>query len=206
MTPSGSYDRWIGRDVHDSTGNQIGTIKDIFYDDVSGRPEWASLEGKGLKGDRLVPLVGAQVLDAADADDEDDGRLVVSFTGDKIQSAPEIRDDHHLGPDEEKTLYSHYGFDWTARDDTHGYGEQWRTPRFDNDYERLDRRDEQVDTVPVHTTANVTVPVDAQVRLRRYQTENQRTETRTVQVPVTETEEHVEVDDVSTSATSRPLR
>ena len=35
-----TYDEWIGRNAVDSDGDKIGEIKDIYYDDVSGRPEW----------------------------------------------------------------------------------------------------------------------------------------------------------------------
>jgi hypothetical protein len=172
-----SYDGWIGRDAYDSHQERIGEIKDIYYDDVTGRPEWVAVKAGMFKGTRLVPIAGAQAQ--ADAGG-------------------------HLDPDQERDLYAHYGFDWESRTDKdYGYGTAYGTERFDKDYEHRtmgaignvgteQRVSEHTEEVPVEAT--IEVPISTTVRLRRWQTEKQAT--RTVTVPVTETEDHVEVAEV----------
>jgi hypothetical protein len=212
MDTNNSYDQWIGMEAVDRQGDKLGKVDEIFYDDVSGRPEWLKVKAGTFKGSRLVPLAGAQYVAKGENDDDDDNQLMLGVTKEQIEGAPEFDVDRHLGADDERKLYAHYGFNWDQRDTTHfGYGEHWNAERFDTKYPKREvgrignigtEQDARTETVPIHTTAQVEVPVDAQVRLRRYETETQHTETRQVQVPVTETEEHVEVADVQ--ATARP--
>ena len=50
MEPATStYDGWIGRDAYDADGDKVGEITDIYYDDVTGRPEWVAVK-TGLFG------------------------------------------------------------------------------------------------------------------------------------------------------------
>jgi hypothetical protein len=195
-----SYDGWIGRDAYDSHQERIGEIKDIYYDDVTGRPEWVAVKAGMFKGTRLVPIAGAQAQ-AADGGD----RMTLAYDKDLIGDAPDIDDaGGHLDPDQERDLYAHYGFDWESRTDKdYGYGTAYGTERFDKDYEHRtmgaignvgteQRVSEHTEEVPVEAT--IEVPISTTVRLRRWQTEKQAT--RTVTVPVTETEDHVEVAEV----------
>ena len=50
---------WIDRTVLDSSGHKIGTVSQIFVDDATNRPEWATVN-TGLFGRRcpLSPLKG----------------------------------------------------------------------------------------------------------------------------------------------------
>lgn len=191
-----SYDQWIGMDAVDREGDKLGKVEAIFYDDVSGRPEWVQVKAGVFKGSRLVPLAGARL-------DEDDKRLVLGCAKDQIDGAPDFAEEGHLDPREEQQLYEHYGFKWDQRGGDHGYGKGWNANRFDAQYPKREvgrignvgtERDETTQTV--HANAQVEVPVDAQVRLRRYETQ------RTKQVTVPVTEEHIEVADVQ--ATARP--
>lgn len=181
MTNQGDYDAWTGRDLYDINDVKVGEVRGVYYDDVSHKPEWLAVK-TGLFGGRVnfVPIAGATVRRrAAAADDDVDAvDLQVRWDKDLIKEAPTVDDSQdHLSMQDEQTLYRHYGFDWGNRtDDHHGYGPSHAaTPRFDRDYET------------VTTRAQVSVPVEAQVRLRRYQTQG----TKTVQVPTSE--EHVEV-------------
>ena len=188
----GSYDEWVGRDAFDRHGNKLGEIKDIFYDDVTQRPEWVAVKAGAFKGQRLVPLAGAALHG-------DDGNLMLNFDKERIIDAPNFDEDQHLSPEQEQRLYQHYGYDWASRGKDHGYGTSFTDQRFDKDYDRskmgaigavgTERTHERTEEVPVKGI--VEVPVDTTVRLRRWETQKQST--RTVQVPVTETEEHVEV-------------
>jgi sporulation protein YlmC with PRC-barrel domain len=200
-TTNRSYDGWIGRDAYDSTGDKLGRIEDVFYDDQTGRPEWLAVK-TGLFGANrtFVPIHGSQPLG------DDDGNLRLAFDKATVKDAPNIDPEGHMSPTEEAELWKHYGYDYSQRD----YGKASAGDRADKDYtfSRWDREqknwgeehrlEEHTEEVPVH--ASVEIPIDTTVRLRRYQTQHQRTETRQVEVPVTETEEHVEVADVDADA------
>jgi hypothetical protein len=193
-----TYDDWIGNDAYDVNGDKIGSIKDLYYDDRTGRPEWIAVKPGVFKGARLVPLQGSTL--------DTNNDLHVAFDKDRISEAPDIdvdedetHDNGHLSAAQEQELYGHYGYNYdAAADDTgYGYGQDYSTgQRADRDYEtaytRTDQTiDETTEDVPVDTS--VEIPVHTTVRLRRYTT--QRQGTQTVQVPTTESEEHVEVVD-----------
>lgn len=191
-----TYDGWIGRDAYDVNGDKIGEITDIFYDDETGRPEWVGVK-TGLFGSNqtFVPIQGSVPCG------DDQGDLRVAFDKDMVKDAPNIDPDAgHMSPDEERELWRFYGFDYQTRD----YGAAAAGDRADKDYtySRWSREqgawgderrvEEHTEEVPVKATAQVEVPIDTTVRLRRYQTQK----TKQVTVPVTETEDHVEVTDV----------
>lgn len=206
MEHPNSYESWIDRDVIDVDGDKIGTITDIFYDDVTGRPEWMKIKTGLFGGSRFAPIAGARLVEEGD-----DLRMQVSFGKDTVKNAPdvdmdnegnEVSDREHLSAAEEQMLYAHYGYTYNNATAKGTYGSQYGKLRPDADYAytRWNREAsswgeprkhaEHTEEVPVRTTAQVEVPVEANVRLRRYQTQ------RTRNVPVTETEEHVEVADV----------
>jgi len=85
----------------DAAGAKIGTVGDVYLDDASGRPAWATVES-GLFGTRVrfVPLGGARV---------EGRRLVLGFGKDAVLAAPRVAEDEHLSAEEEFVLYAHYG-------------------------------------------------------------------------------------------------
>lgn len=89
------------RDLYGSDGDKIGSVKQVYTDDQSGKPEWVTVS-TGLFGTKetFVPL--------ADADLSGD-RLTVPFTKDFVKDAPNLDADGHLSPEEERQLYSYYG-------------------------------------------------------------------------------------------------
>jgi uncharacterized protein (TIGR02271 family) len=97
---------WKGRDVFGSDGEKIGSIKEIYQDDQTGKPEWA-LVSSGLFGMRshFVPLAGAE------PEGED---LRVGATKDQVAAAPSIEGDGELSQDEERSLFEHYGVPYTG--------------------------------------------------------------------------------------------
>lgn len=101
MTTNDTYEGWIGRTAVDTDGDKIGTISDIYYDDVTGQPEWITVK-TGLLGTRssFVPLHGA---------DSDGDNLRLPFGKAQVKDAPNIDTDGSLTPEEERTLYDHYG-------------------------------------------------------------------------------------------------
>ena len=109
-TTTFDYDTWTGRDAYDVDGDKIGSIKDIYFDDVTGRPEWIEVKAGLFKGTRLAPLSGARVeADTGDAED----RLRLAVDKDRVKDAPDMdTGDDHLSSEQERELYSYYGFDW----------------------------------------------------------------------------------------------
>lgn len=104
-TAQGSYDAWIGYNVYDMTGEKIGSIEQIYYDDVTARPEWVAIK-TGWFGTSLTfaPIVGSTR--------HEDG-LMVAYTKDVVKDAPHIdAEGAHLEPAEEELLYKHYGLAW----------------------------------------------------------------------------------------------
>jgi uncharacterized protein (TIGR02271 family) len=137
MQNTQSYDNLLGADVVDRNGDRVGEISDVYYDDVSGRPEWIAIKAGLFKGIRIAPLAGARLeTDDATDDDDDDMRLVLGVDKDAIDKAPhDFDDDGHLTPDVERSLYAHYGFNWDQRTESHfGYGAAYEPQRWDKDY------------------------------------------------------------------------
>jgi len=204
-----SYDEWIDRVAIDSNGDKIGTIKDVLYDDVTGRPEWVTVKTGLLGRQSIAPIAGATF------ERRDDGDMVMRLptTKDRIKEAPDFDTDGYLTQDEERELYAHYGFMHGERTAEASYGKNYATVsrpdtgyqrhRWDRDSNEWRENTERATATTQEVPVEATVPIEATVRLRRYQTQKQRTETRTVQVPVTETEEHVEVADVDAEAKTR---
>ena len=189
-----TYQDWIGTDAYDPDGDKIGEIADVYVDNRTHRPEWLAVH-TGLFGGKntFVPIHGSQIR----TDEDGNTSLLVAYDKDQIKDAPRMDPEGELSPIEEQNLWAHYGYEYHNDSKTFGYGRSYDRDRADKDFMHTD-------TVHVDTTAQVTVPVEANVRLRRYQTQNQRTERRVVEVPVTETEEHVEVQDVQ--ATTKGVR
>ena len=87
MEKTTSYEGWIDHDVYDSDGDKIGSIDAIYYDDITGRPEWLAVR-TGFFGmnTSFVPIAGATFYD-------DD--LQVPYTKDTVKKAPNT-DPHTL--------------------------------------------------------------------------------------------------------------
>ena len=100
-----------GATVQDRDGEKIGTVDEVYFDDVTHKPEWLTVK-TGLFGMKttFVPVEGAQ----PSGEDE----LRVPYEKDRVKGAPSIDPDHELTQGEEQELYSFYGI---------SYGEQ-RSP------------------------------------------------------------------------------
>ena len=128
-TTTMDYGTWTGRNAYDVNGDKIGSIKDIYFDDVTGRPEWIEVKAGLFKGTRLAPLTGARIdTDPGDAED----RLRLALDKDRVKDAPDMdTGDDHLSSEQERELYSYYGFNWDDRNDIDfGYGPGWDKQRF----------------------------------------------------------------------------
>lgn len=103
----------IDKDVYGSDGNKIGTVGQVYLDDVTGKPEWVTVK-TGMFGTKesFVPVAQSQFAD--------DG-LRVPYGKDTVKDAPRVdAEQGHLSQDEEAELYRHYGLDYSEEDSDSG--------------------------------------------------------------------------------------
>ncbi len=91
----------IGTTAVDADGDKIGKISEVYLDDETGRPEWATVH-TGLFGTKetFVPLAQA---------DLSGDTLRFPYDKAKVKDAPKVDTDGHLSPQEEQELYRYYG-------------------------------------------------------------------------------------------------
>lgn len=100
-----TIDQLQGLDGHGKVvaehGDKVGSIGQIYLDDTTGAPNWVTVK-TGLFGsaETFVPVENAR-LDGHD--------IVVAYSKDMIKAAPRVDADGSLSPQEEDTLYRHYG-------------------------------------------------------------------------------------------------
>lgn len=102
---------WRGRTAVDPEGQKIGKIDEIYLDQETRKPEWA-LVSSGRFGTKsnFAPLAGATPAG------ED---VQLAFPKDAVKDAPGIEPEGELSQQEEKTLYNHYGLQYSeSRSDT----------------------------------------------------------------------------------------
>ncbi|HMC70627.1 MAG TPA: PRC and DUF2382 domain-containing protein [Mycobacteriales bacterium] len=199
----------IGNTAVDNDGDKLGKIGQVYLDDETGRPEWATVN-TGLFGthESFVPLSDATVSD---------GTLRVPYEKAKVKDAPRVdAEQGHLSPEEEAELYRYYGLSYAgARTDS---GPAAGTDGRDSDGRGTDGRDRDGDGVfydlsgrtvgrdtsgPTTDSAMTrseerlrvgTQPVEAgRARLRKYVVSEKVTET----VPVSREEVRVEREPIT---------
>lgn len=187
------YDSWRDRDAYDADGNKIGSIEEIYYDDVSRRPEWVAIK-TGLFGMKrsLAPIGGSSVYTDPTTGES---HLQLRLRKDEIKSAPQV--DVGPGSDlsdmDEQRLYEYYGHEWAGRSNSFT-----ATDRVDAAYDTGWDRQREGDVVAEETVVNERVQKTEQprtVRLRKYQW--------TEQVPVQHEEVRMEEEG---SSRERPTR
>ena len=99
-----TLDRWRALAIVDRNGTTVGTISEFYLDRETGYPTWAVVD-TGLFGSNqtFVPLVHATEID--------DG-LQVPYEKRHIKDAPRVDLHDELTPDEEATLFGHYGVEY----------------------------------------------------------------------------------------------
>jgi uncharacterized protein (TIGR02271 family) len=95
-----------GAPVHDATGEKIGSVEEIFYDEQTRQPEWIGL-GTGLFGTKraLVPVQGADISD---------DRIMVPYSKERVKNSPGV-DSDEISQETEQELYSCYGLQYSER-------------------------------------------------------------------------------------------
>lgn len=106
----GDYGDWPGRDVIDSEGERLGTVREIYLDRESGRPEWVLVDVEGDEP-RFVPLADAAV---------EASKIRVAHTLATIRSAPGIGTEPRIDQSEERRLYDHYGVGYSTEESPSG--------------------------------------------------------------------------------------
>jgi uncharacterized protein (TIGR02271 family) len=103
-----------GRTLVDETGEKIGKIDELYYDEEGGQPEWA-LVSTGMFGSKktFVPIRSASPTG------ED---LQVPVSKDQVKAAPRIESDQELSEAEERRLFEHYGVPYTTEGSTTAQG------------------------------------------------------------------------------------
>lgn len=97
----------MGGDLYAADQSRVGKIGQIFLDDETGRPEWATVN-TGFFGtsESFVPLEGAQRTSSG---------LTVDYTKDQIKNAPNVDPSGgHISGEQEEALYRHYGLSYVG--------------------------------------------------------------------------------------------
>jgi hypothetical protein len=99
-----TLDRWRALAIVDRDGTTVGTISEFYLDRETGYPTWA-LVNTGLFGatQTFIPLVHATEI--ADG-------LQVPYEKSHIKDTPRVDLHDELSPQEEATLFAHYGVDY----------------------------------------------------------------------------------------------
>ena len=112
---------WTGREVVDENGDKIGTVEELYRDEDSNEPEWAAVR-TGLFGTKLtfVPIQAATTSGE---------HIRVPFEKSHVKDAPNVEPDGQLSQQEEQSLYSHYGMNYSERRSDSGLPEGAATGR-----------------------------------------------------------------------------
>lgn len=95
-----------GATVVGTGGDRIGKIHDIYYDDATDQPEFASV-ATGLFGSKVSFIPLAQAEQAGDD-------VAVPYDKELVKGAPSIEPDHELSAEEEEELYRYYGVQYAG--------------------------------------------------------------------------------------------
>jgi uncharacterized protein (TIGR02271 family) len=88
----------VGARVTSTDGQVVGTVEQVFNDDVDGTPVWARI--KAGRRNRFVPLGGSRL---------GDGGLSVPFETRRIVGGPDISADQHMSATQAEQLSRYYG-------------------------------------------------------------------------------------------------
>lgn len=92
----------IGRRAVDGSGSKIGTVGEVYLDDATGAPEWASVRRGFFRRELLVPLKPCELCG---------GDLRVPYERAVVRSTPVSGTGPHLSAREERLLSVHYGME-----------------------------------------------------------------------------------------------
>ncbi|GMA22129.1 PRC-barrel domain-containing protein [Arsenicicoccus piscis] len=135
MITQDNVEQYLNGVVTDESGDKIGNVGDIYFDDQTNKPSWVTVN-TGLFGNKssFIPLENASF---------DGDQIRVPFSKDKVKDAPHFGDDGHISEEEERELFRYYGQDYDA-----GWtdGDRDRTRDADGDVDADRRRAADTDT------------------------------------------------------------
>jgi len=170
-----------GGNIVDESGAKIGSVGQVYLDDQTGEPEWATAK-TGLFGtsESFIPLAQADIA----GDD-----LRVPYSKDMVKGAPRIESDGHLSQESEAELYRYYGLAYTEAESDTGLptdatvGHDTSGPTTDSAMTRSEE----------HLKVGTEKVAAGRARLRKYIV----TEQQTVTVPVRREEVRLEREPVT---------
>lgn len=188
----------IGTTAVGADGGKLGTVGEVYLDDETGRPEWATVR-TGLFGTKetFVPLAQADLAGE---------QLRLPYDKATVKDAPRVDTDGHLSPEEEAELYRYYGIGVTGTPVAQGgpSGTVDRDRDDDGVFDDVEGRTVGRDTSgPTTDTAMTRSEEQLNVGTQRVETGRARlrkyvvTETQTVTVPVSREEVRLEREPIS---------
>jgi uncharacterized protein (TIGR02271 family) len=162
---SQQVDQVMGSTAYDNDGEKIGKVGQVYLDDKTGEPAWATID-TGLFGstENFVPVDDAEMSDAG---------LVVQHSKERVSNAPKVSESGHLSPEDEAVLYDYYGLNYTVTDTDTSHGESTQLAGTGDDG-AMTRSEERLEVVGTERV------VTGKARLRKYVV----TEEVTITVPV----------------------
>lgn len=101
-------ERFFDARVVDRGGHDIGTVTELYVDEVHGRVGWLAVR-TGLFGEHVSPVP------LADIRWSDDGAVVLPFDRGTVKDAPHHDPEMALSVEEEAALFDYYGVGYEAR-------------------------------------------------------------------------------------------
>lgn len=89
--------------VYDPSGERIGKVDDVFYDEQTRQPEWLLVDTGVFSKDTMIPIVDVDLQRTEDG-------IRVPFSKDQVKNAPDMGiDEDYLDERQERELYDYYG-------------------------------------------------------------------------------------------------
>jgi len=88
------------REVVDPTGEKVGRVTDVLYDNDGLDPTWLVVNPGLFRAEHFVPVDGALV--------EGDDQLVIPYDAETVKASPKARSDHMLTNPLRSVLEEHY--------------------------------------------------------------------------------------------------
>jgi len=181
----------MGADLLSSDGDKIGRIGQVYLDDQTGQPEWATVN-TGLFGTKesFVPLAQAELRG---------NDVVVPHAKSQIKDAPSVDvDGGHLSQDEEAQLYTHYGMSYGESRSDSGFAESGvQTETRDRDAVGYDTSGPTTDDAMTRSEERIRTGTEqvetGRARLRKWV----ETENVNVTVPVTKEKARLETEPIT---------
>lgn len=93
-------DGFTHREIIDPTGEKVGKVTDVLYDDAGLGPAWLVVKPGLFKSEHYVPAQGASL----DGDD----LVVIRYDAETVRSSPKATSDHTLSTAARSMLRDHY--------------------------------------------------------------------------------------------------